>query len=139
MTDFSIVSAVISLVLLVGFVVLSVIKFGWRHSYSAFNICWDEVVPIHNMHLWSIVTFVVAFLIMPALIEKGVDNPLQFSVTKNGAWEKAAYNMLASDYVAVSLEFTEGQLNTEVLYFNCGGYVKGTTPLFKEGDHYFSK
>ena len=68
-----------------------------------------------------------------------MDKPLQFSVTKNGAWEKAAYNMMSSDYVAVSLEFTEGQLNTEVLYFNCGGYVKGTTPLFKEGDHYFSK
>ncbi len=68
-----------------------------------------------------------------------MDKPLQFSVTKNGAWEKAAYNMQKSDYVAVSLEFTNGQYNTEVLYFNCGDYVEGTTPLFKEGDHYFSK
>ena len=67
------------------------------------------------------------------------DEPLQFSVTKNGRYDKAGYHMQKSDYVAVSLEFTEGQVNKDVLYFNCGDYVEGTTPLFKYGDHYFSK
>ena len=62
----------------------------------------------------------------------------QFSVVKNGAWDKAAKNMSDDDYDAVSLEYEE-KTNSEVIYFNCGSYVPKTTALFKEGGHYFSK
>lgn len=65
----------------------------------------------------------------------------QFSVVKkNGAFEKAAWNMKDTDFEAIELEANrDTRLNTEVLYFNNGDYVEGTTPLFKEGDLYFSK
>ena len=64
----------------------------------------------------------------------------QFSVTRNGTYEKAAWNMTESDFDAIAMEADpETRLNKEVLYFNCGDYVEGTIPLFKEGDHYFSK
>lgn len=64
----------------------------------------------------------------------------QFSVVRNGAFTKAAWNMKDTDYEAIELESNKNtRLNTEVLYFNNGDYVEGTTPLFKEGDLYFSK
>lgn len=66
----------------------------------------------------------------------------QFSVTKNGAFEKAAYNMKDSDYEAVRLEYGKARserLDGDVLYFNCGDYVSGTYKLYKCGGHYFSK
>lgn len=66
----------------------------------------------------------------------------QFSVVRNGAFEKAAYNMKESDYEAVRLEYgkaREERLDGNVLYFNCGDYVSGTYKLYKCGGHYFSK
>lgn len=64
----------------------------------------------------------------------------QFSVVRNGAFAKAAWNMKDTDFDAIELEANKDtRLNTEVLYFNNGDYVEGTIPLFKEGDLYFSK
>lgn len=36
-------------------------------------------------------------------------------------------------------EELESRTNSEVLYFNGGGYPSWATPLFQEGNHYFSK
>ena len=78
MSPFSLVTTILSIVLMLGFISLGVRKFGLLTSYSAYNVEWDKAVPIHNMHLWSIVTFAIAFLFMPATIELGAHNPLQF-------------------------------------------------------------
>ena len=78
MTTFAILSTIISLIVFAGFVVLSVKKFGWLHSYSAFAAKWNEAVPINNAHLWSIVTIFSAFFLIPAMLEAGDESPLQF-------------------------------------------------------------
>lgn len=61
----------------------------------------------------------------------------QFSVTKNGAWEKAAWNMQDSDYAAVEYAISLRE-NKDILYFNnCSQVAGGGTP-FKHGDHWFN-
>ena len=77
--------------------------------------------------------------LFPNTVEEVIfqDCPLQFSVTKNGAWEKAAYNMEESDYKAVELEW-DNPTNTKVLYFNNSKNVGGSGKPFKVGDHYFN-
>ena len=77
MTPF-VITTLLSIAIIVSFLVISIRKFGWLTSYSAYNVEWDKAVPIHNAHLWSIVTFVVAFLFMPATIQAGAKNALQF-------------------------------------------------------------
>ena len=65
----------------------------------------------------------------------------QFSVVRNGAFEKAAYNMKESDYEAVRLEYGKARserLNSSVLYFNNCSEVSGTGTPFKLGGHYFN-
>lgn len=74
----------------------------------------------------------------PDTVEEIIFQKGQFSVTRNGAFEKAAYNMKESDYAAVEYAYSLHE-NKEVLYFNCGDYVEGTNKLFKVGGHYFSK
>lgn len=78
MTTFALVTTIAGIIVLAVFVSISIRRFGMQPSYSDFSPCWDEAVPIRSMHLWSIVTFVVAALFMPALIELGEGNPLQF-------------------------------------------------------------
>lgn len=78
MTTFSIVTAAASLATFAGFVALSVKRFGWQKSYSSFAPFWTEAVPINReTHLWSIITVVVALLLVPSLIERGAGNPSQ--------------------------------------------------------------
>ena len=60
----------------------------------------------------------------------------QFSVVKNGAFEKAAWNMQESDYAAVAVEMELHQ-NKDVLYFNNCSQVAGTGTKFKVGGHWF--
>lgn len=43
------------------------------------------------------------------------------------------------DYIAVDLETHGTRSNTEVHYFDVNGYVPGSVPIFKCGDHYFGK
>lgn len=78
MTTFSLITTILALVIFVGFVAFGVVKFGWQKSYSAFAPKWTEAVPIHNAHLWSIVTIVVAILLAFGMIEQGEGHPLQF-------------------------------------------------------------
>ena len=77
MTTFSYITAIASLVIFAGFVAYSVFSFGWPSSYSSFAKKWIERLPMHNVNLWSIVTAVVAFLLFPAMIERGEGNLLQ--------------------------------------------------------------
>lgn len=73
----------------------------------------------------------------PNTVEDVIFQNNQFSVVKNGAWERAAYNMQQSDYDAVWLEYQD-QINTEVLYFNNSPEVYGSGTPFKHGGHYFN-
>ena len=78
MSTFALVFAIVSLLIIAGFVALSIRKFGMQRSYSAFAPKWSEAVPIKNMNLWSIVTVVVTFLFVFGSIERGTDSPWQF-------------------------------------------------------------
>lgn len=73
----------------------------------------------------------------PNTVEEVIFQKKQFSVVKNGAWEKAAWNMTDEDYDAVVQEVAK-QTNTDVLYFCATNYIPKTKPLFKCGAHYFS-
>lgn len=59
-----------------------------------------------------------------------------FSVTTNGAFEKAAWNMQESDFAAVACEM-ELHHNKDVIAFNCNTHVAGKGELFKVGGHWF--
>lgn len=73
----------------------------------------------------------------PDTISEVIFQDGQFSVMKNGAWEKAAWNMKDSDYAAVMVE-TELHTNKEVLYFNNSRFVSGSGTPFKVGGHWFN-
>ena len=74
----------------------------------------------------------------PNTVEEVIFQEGQFSVTKNGAWEKAAWNMKEDDYKAVEYEL-EMHTNKEVLYFNNCKKVAGSGTPFKHGGHWFNK
>lgn len=73
----------------------------------------------------------------PDSVEEVIFQEGQFSVVKNGAWEKAAYNMKEDDYTAVEYAINMHE-NKEVLYFNNCIKVAGTGTPFKVGGHYFN-
>ena len=72
----------------------------------------------------------------PNTISEVIFQEGQFSVIKNGAFEKAAWHMQESDYAAVMCEVQMHQ-NKDVLYFNNCSIVAGTGRKFKVGDHWF--
>lgn len=72
----------------------------------------------------------------PDTISDVIFAPGQFSVVKNGAFEKAAWNMQESDYAAVAVEM-ELHSNKDVLYFNNCSQVAGTGTKFRVGGHWF--
>ena len=72
------ISTVASLAIFAGFVALGIRRFGMLRSYSAYSPEWDKAVPMRGAHLWSIVTFVAAFLLIIPMVERGADNPWQF-------------------------------------------------------------
>lgn len=72
----------------------------------------------------------------PNTIEGVIFQPGAFTVTKNGAFEKAAWNMQESDFAAVSYEM-ELHSNKKVIAFNCNKNVAGKGELFKVGGHWF--
>ena len=79
MTTFSLITTILALVIFVGFVAISVRKFGWLRSYSAYAAKWTEVAQINrHTHLWSIVTVIVALLMACGMLEQGDGHPLQF-------------------------------------------------------------
>ncbi len=72
----------------------------------------------------------------PDSIEEVIFQDGQFSVIKNGAYDKAGWSMQESDYAAVMCEVQLHQ-NKEVLYFNNCSVVSGTGNKFKVGNHWF--
>ena len=65
-----------SAMLFFGFVILGGIKYGLLDCYSAYAAKWQEFYP--KLNIWSVVTFISAFLMMPVILEQSKDNPWQF-------------------------------------------------------------
>jgi N-acetylmuramoyl-L-alanine amidase len=61
----------------------------------------------------------------------------QFSPVTNGALADAYYTVTDEDFQAVAMELSD-QIDYSILYFTAEGYGYGT-PVYKYGDHYFSK
>lgn len=72
----------------------------------------------------------------PDTVEEVIFQDDQFSVIKNGAWDKAI--PIEEDFEAVQQELKH-RSNHEVLYFTAGGYGDYGQPAFKAGEHFFSK
>ena len=72
----------------------------------------------------------------PDTISEVIFQDGQFSVVKNGALDKAGYNMKEDDYAAVMCE-VELHSNRDVLYFNNCSKVSGSGEKFKVGGHWF--
>lgn len=64
-------------------------------------------------------------------------NPVQFSCVIDGNFDKASWTVTEECYT-VALEEVEERQNSEILYFSSIDYVS-STPMFKHGNHYFSK
>ena len=63
---------ILSFILLVGFIALSTfLNRELPGSYSAFSALWADEIPMSNLNVWSIVTAIVAFLMVPPMIEAG--------------------------------------------------------------------
>ena len=73
----------------------------------------------------------------PNTIREVIFDKYQFSTTRNGALDKAYYNVTQECYTAVANELLDRN-DSEALFFCAGGYGYGT-PMYKYGDHYFSK
>lgn len=69
--------ALLSFLVFGGFVLAGVLKHGLLGSYSEYAAKWGEFMPLNGSHLWSLVTFAVAFLLLPAMIEAGASDPAQ--------------------------------------------------------------
>lgn len=68
----------LSAIILFGFIFAGVVRWGLLPSYSDYSSKWGEVLPIKNLNLWGLVTFVAAALLMPVMIELGNENVFQF-------------------------------------------------------------
>lgn len=60
----------------------------------------------------------------------------QFSPVTNGRLDRCP---VRNDFYDLVLDELESRTNSEVLFFNQGGYPSWATPVLKEGCHYFSK
>ncbi len=78
----------------------------------------------------------VASEAFPDGIEDVINQPGQFGVVANGSINTVVPS--EETIAAVMTELNE-RIDTEVLYFQTGGYSKFGTPFDKVGDHYFSK
>ena len=73
----------------------------------------------------------------PNTISEVIFQEGQFSVIKNGAFDKAAWNMKEDDFAAVAVEM-EIHANKDVLYFNNSNCVSGSGSPFRVGGHWFN-
>lgn len=78
MIPFTLVTTLLSMLILGVFIILGVRKFGTKFSYSTYAPLWGEEYPIHNVNLWSAMTTVAALLLVPGLIERASNSPIQF-------------------------------------------------------------
>jgi len=75
----------------------------------------------------------------PDTIEEVINQDKQFSVIKDGAYDKAEWTVCEDCFTIALDEYTGPRKNTEILYFTSGEYNSSGTPAFKYGSHYFSK
>lgn len=71
----------------------------------------------------------------PDTVTEVIYQPNQFSPIWNGRFDKCYVD---EDIRELVLEEMESRTNTDVLYFHANKYGKYGTPLFSEGNHYFS-
>lgn len=72
----------------------------------------------------------------PNTIEGVIFQKWAFGPITDGNWDKAAWHMSPEAFEAVRLEMEEGQIDTNVLFFNTT-WVNGRNP-FRVGSHWFS-
>lgn len=46
---------------------------------------------------------------------------------------------VTQENIDIVLDELTDQISYSAIYFDCNGYIRGTTPLWKYGDHYFSR
>lgn len=73
----------------------------------------------------------------PDTIESVIYQNNAFSPIKSGRAEKCK-NKITDEIIKLVRSEIVKRTNTEVLYFRTNNYSKYGTPLFKEGNHYFS-
>lgn len=73
----------------------------------------------------------------PDTIEDVIYQNNQFSVIKDGAFDRAAWHISEDCYRAVELEWEE-RLDYGVLYFSATKHPVNGKNAFKNGDHWFS-
>ena len=66
----------ISAVMLFEFMILGCIKYGLLDCYSAYAAKWHQFYD--KLNIWSVVTFISAFLMIPVLLENSKRSPVQF-------------------------------------------------------------
>ena len=74
----------------------------------------------------------------PDTIREVIFQKGQFSTVRNGALDRAYYNVTQECFDAVSNELLSRN-DSEALFFCAGNYSVCGSPLYKYGDHYFSK
>ncbi len=73
----------------------------------------------------------------PNTIREVIFDKSQFSTVTDGGLDKAYYNVTQDCYTAVANELSSRN-DSKALFFCAGGYGCGT-PMYKYGDHYFSR
>ena len=74
----------------------------------------------------------------PDTIREVIFQKGQFSTVRNGALDRAYYNVTQECFDAVSNELLSRN-DSEALFFCASNYSMYGSPLYKYGDHYFSK
>ena len=70
----------LSAILFFGFVIISVRKFGLLDCYSAYGPAWGTLTPgIKGFNIWSLVTVLSAFLLVPVSVGVADGSPWQFA------------------------------------------------------------
>ena len=72
------VCVILSILLLFGFITVSIRRYGLLNSYSAFSTKWLRDVHLSNTDVWGVVTFIAAFLMVPPMITAGEGSGWQF-------------------------------------------------------------
>lgn len=74
----------------------------------------------------------------PDTVEGVIFQKNAFTVINTGAFDKAGWMVSEEDYKA-AIEEWENRSDVEILYFKAGGYHEFGTPVYRIGEHYFSK
>lgn len=80
-----------------SFIILSIIRFGIPHSYSMLAYKW-------NKKIWTTITMLTGFLILPVFIETGNDSAWQFLSFFAPAW--LIFIGMTPDFLTDSMHYT---------------------------------